>query len=55
MSFINKYINSLKKKDTILAFMVSSAIYYQENKNILFSIIFSLKFVLIFLFFLNFF
>ena len=53
MSFIKKYIQSLKKKDTILAFIISSFIYYQESKNIIHSCIFSMKFVLIFLLFLN--
>ena len=53
MLFIKKFIQSLKKKDTILAFIISSAIYYQESKNIIYSCIFSIKFVLIFLLFLN--
>ena len=53
MNFIHDYIFDLKKKDTLLAFIISFFLYYQEHKNLKNSIIFSIKFVLIFLFFLN--
>lgn len=53
MYFIQNYISDFKKKDTILAFLVSSILYYVEHKNIKQSLLFSIKFVLIFLLFLN--
>lgn len=53
MNFIQNYISSLKKPDTSLAFLVSSILHYFEHKNVKQSIIFSIKFVLIFLLFLN--
>jgi hypothetical protein len=53
MNFISKYIYSLKKKDTILAFFVASFLYYHDTKNIISSIVYAIKFVLIFLFFLT--
>ena len=53
MEFINNYIFDLKKFDSLLAFLISTILYYNENKNIKKSITFSIKFVFIFLFFLN--
>ena len=53
MNFIQNYISDLKKKDTFLAFLVSYILHYVEHKNIKQSLLFSIKFVLIFLFFLN--
>jgi hypothetical protein len=53
MEFINNYIFDLKKFDSFLAFLISTILYYNENKNIKKSITFSSKFVFIFLFFLN--
>ena len=53
MEFINNYIFDLKKFDSLLAFLISTILYYNENKNIKKSITFSSKFVFIFLFFLN--
>jgi len=55
MNFIQNYVFNLKKKDTMLAFIVSSILYYIDHKNLKKSIIFSIKFVLLFLLFLNFF
>ena len=53
MSFINNYIEDLKKNDTLLAFFVSSILYYCDTQNLEKSFIFAIKFVLIFLLFLN--
>lgn len=53
MYILQNYISDLKKKDTILAFVVSSILHYIENKNLKQSILFSIKFVLLFLLFLN--
>jgi hypothetical protein len=53
MNLLQNYITDLKKKDTILAFLVSSILHYFEHKNMKQSILFSIKFVLIFLLFLN--
>lgn len=53
MNFIQNYISDLKKKDTFLAFLISSVLHYLEHKNIKQSLLFSIKFVLIFLLFLN--
>ena len=51
--FIKKYIQSLKKADTKLAFLVSAILYYNDSGNIIASILHAIKFVLIFLLILN--
>jgi hypothetical protein len=53
MNILKNFLNDLQKKDTILAFLISTLIYNCEHKNIKKSIIFSTKFVLVFLIFLN--
>jgi hypothetical protein len=52
-NILNKIFNDLLKFDTSLAFIVSLYLFYNYSKNIQKSLLFSLKFVLIFLFFLN--
>jgi hypothetical protein len=53
MKFFKNYIQDLKKNDSVLAFFISTILYYYEQKNIKKSILFSIKFVMIFLLFLN--
>lgn len=53
MKFFKNYIQDLKKNDSVLAFFISTILYYYEHKNIKKSILFSIKFVMIFLLFLN--
>lgn len=53
MNLINEIFKDLKKFDTFLAFTVSYCLFYYYSKNSIKSIEFSIKFVLIFLLFLN--
>jgi len=54
MTLINNILQDLQKNDTILAYIVSCLLFYHYSKDINKSLLFSIKFVLIFLFFLNF-
>ena len=49
--FLKEYINSFTKKDTMLAFTVALVLNYLIYKNIKKALIFSILFVIIFLFF----
>lgn len=51
--FIKRYINDFTKVDTLLAFLVSCILYYLFTKNLKHAFLFSVGFVVIFLFFLN--
>ena len=46
-------LKNIYKFDTLLAFVISSVLYYYFNKNVYESLRFSILFVLIFLFFLK--
>jgi len=52
-NILTKIFNNLLKFDTSLAFLVSLYLFYNYSKSIKKSLLFSIKFVLIFLFFLN--
>uniref|UniRef100_A0A6C0J3C8 Uncharacterized protein n=1 Tax=viral metagenome TaxID=1070528 RepID=A0A6C0J3C8_9ZZZZ len=52
-NIINEIFNNLFKFDTSLAFIVSLYLFYNYSKNIHKSLLFSFKFVLIFLVLLN--
>ena len=54
MTFFRNFINNLKKKDSILAFMLSSILFYLFTLNLLKSFLFSIIFVIVFLILLNF-
>lgn len=54
MTLINNILQDLQKNDTILAYIVSCLLFYHYSNDINKSLLFSIKFVLIFLFFLNF-
>ena len=53
MQFIKNYIHSFYKLDTLLAFIISTILFYLYTKNIINSFKFSISFVVVFLFFLN--
>lgn len=53
MTILNEILKDLKKKDTILAFIVSFSLQYYFSKDINQSLKFSSLFVIIFLFCLN--
>lgn len=51
--FIKKYMLNFIKLDTILAFIISFILYYIFTKNVYNALLFSIIFVVIFLFCLN--
>lgn len=51
--FIKRYLQDFTKVDTLLAFLVSCILYYLFTKNLKDAFLFSVCFVVIFLFFLN--
>jgi putative effector of murein hydrolase len=53
MNFLYNLVNDFKKVDTLLAFCVSSILYYAFHRNIIKSILFSSLFVTSFLVLLN--
>ena len=53
MNLLNEILKDLKKFDTFLAFTISFMLFYHYSRDINKSLNFSIKFVLIFLFFLN--
>jgi hypothetical protein len=53
MKFLTEYIKKFIKIDTILAFIVALVLNYLIYKNVKKALIFSVLFVIVFLFFLN--
>ena len=53
MEFVNKYLISFYKLDTLLAFMVSTILFFVYSRKAVVSIKFSFCFVIIFLLVLN--
>jgi len=53
MTLVKKILDGFNKTDTILAFTVSTTLYYIKNKNLREALHFSSHFVIIFLILLN--